>query len=369
MKKRIGKRMWKCLACLAAAAVVLAGGYAAYLSVEYTRIPDHMALEITEPQSRVLQAGEPYKATTWNVGFGAYDQDFSFFMDEGVMLDGTEVQGTMSRAANLETVERNTEQAISILQELDPDFILLQEVDTDSSRSYHVDQRALFCGAFPESASIFASNFHSGYLLYPVTKPHGSVESGLLTLSQYRVDAAVRRSYPVAEGFLEKFFDLDRCFTLLRLPVENGRELVLIHSHMSAYDEGGQIRRAQTELLCTVLNDEYQAGNYVIVGGDFNQSLGSMESVRPCRQQVPEWVHPFDASGLPDGFSVVQAENAADVPTCRSSDLPYVAGVNYTTVVDGFLVSENVTAEAVNLDTEFCCSDHNPVVLTFTLEP
>ena len=36
--------------------------------------------------------------------------------------------------------------------------------------------------------------------------------------------------------------------------------------------------------------------------------------------------------------------------------------------VDGFLVSDNVTAEsAAVIDTGFAWSDHNPVVMTFTL--
>ena len=41
--------------------------------------------------------------------------------------------------------------------------------------------------------------------------------------------------------------------------------------------------------------------------------------------------------------------------------------MNYTTVVDGFLVSDNVRAEAENIDTDFAYSDHNPVLLTFEL--
>ena len=55
------------------------------------------------------------------------------------------------------------------------------------------------------------------------------------------------------------------------------------------------------------------------------------------------------------------------MPTCRGADLPYTPGVNYTTVVDGFLVSDNVQARAENIDTWFAFSDHNPVKLTFTL--
>ena len=41
--------------------------------------------------------------------------------------------------------------------------------------------------------------------------------------------------------------------------------------------------------------------------------------------------------------------------------------MNYTTVVDGFLVSDNIQAKALNVDTDFAYSDHNPVKLEFEL--
>ena len=70
---------------------------------------------------------------------------------------------------------------------------------------------------------------------------------------------------------------------------------------------------------------------------------------------------------LADGIRMVRAENELDVPTCRGADIPYIKGVNYTTVVDGFLVSANIRATAENIDADFAYSDHNPVKLTFEL--
>lgn len=44
-------------------------------------------------------------------------------------------------------------------------------------------------------------------------------------------------------------------------------------------------------------------------------------------------------------------------------------GVTYTALTcDGFIVSGNVHAAATTVDTGFATSDHNPVLLTFTLE-
>ncbi|MFB0919759.1 MAG: endonuclease/exonuclease/phosphatase family protein [Oscillospiraceae bacterium] len=347
--------------------VLIVVGYVLYMQFNYYRIDDNTQLEINNPSAEVLQSGVSYKALTYNIGFGAYNHDFSFFMDSGTMLDGTKVQGTMSRAQSKDIEMANTDGALQVTQSQNADFYLMQEVDTKSTRSFKVNQRSILEQGFPDFGSVYAVNFHSSYMMYPLSEPHGSVLSGLLTMSRYSVDEAVRRSYPVDKSFFTKFFDLDRCFTLLRLPVDNGKELVLINSHMSAYDKGGTIRAEQLKLLNDVMAEEYAKGNYVIVGGDFNHALCDTISTFASQQLVPSWVFPLEKSDITKGFSVVKADNISDVPTCRSTDMPYEKGVNYAVVIDGFIVSDNVTASALNIDTDFEYSDHNPVLLTFSL--
>lgn len=366
--KRGWKRFVAVVGALLGAAVLAVGGYVLYMVVQYDRIPDHQPLAVENPQEAELRRGQAYTAATYNIGFGAYDPDFSFFMDTGTMKDGTPVQGKHGRAQSREIVLSNTQGAVDTLQGLDPDLCLLQEVDTDATRSFHIDQSQMVRQAFLQYGSVFASNFHSAYLAYPLQEMHGSVQAGLLTLSRYAVAQAERRSYPVDESFPTRFFDLDRCFSVQRLPVEGGGELVLINSHMSAYDAGGTVRAAQLELLGGVLREEREKGNYVIVGGDFNHALCGTVQAFASGQQVPDWVFEFSDSDLPEGFHVVEAENLTRVPTCRSSDMPYTPGLNYTAVLDGFIVSDNLTATAENIDTGFAYSDHNPVLLTFVLE-
>ena len=350
--------------------VVVVGGYIAYLMLTYNRIADGepVPIENNLPKTTVLAQGKQYSAATYNIGFGAYTPDYTFFMDEGIMADGTKTVGAHSVAVSKESVVACTEGVIDQMKSLDPDFILLQEVDTHSTRSYQVNQKEAFEQAFPNDASAFAVNFHSAFLAYPIPEMHGIVNAGLLNLTDVHVTSAERRSYPVDESFPTKFFDLDRCFLVEHIPVDNGHELVLINSHMSAYDEGGLIRAQQLELLCSVLEKETTEGDYVIVGGDWNHALAGSVDIYPSEQQVPPWVSVFDDSVLPKGFSVVAAENIADVPTCRGDDIPYEKGVTYTTTVDGFLVSDNVKATAQNIDAGFEFSDHNPVVLTFELK-
>lgn len=358
----------KILAGLLIVCAIGIAGYIVYMQMNYYRIEDHTALEAGNNQEQILKPGETYTAVTCNIGFGAYGPDYSFFMDTGEMEDGTRTAGKYGKAISRESVETNTKSAAKELEKLNADFMLLQEVDVDADRSYHVNQKEVMIKRFGDYGNVFANNFHSAYLFYPFSDPHGAVEAGLLNLSRYEIAEAERRSYPVDNSFVTKFTDLDRCFSVMRLPVEGGKQLVLINSHMSAYDKGGLIRAQQLELLNSVMEEEYQAGNYVIVGGDFNHALGKAAAEGfPSKQKYPAWVSILTQEEMAEGIRIVQAENELDVPTCRGADIPYTKGVNYTTVVDGFLASDNVKAAAENVDTDFGYSDHNPVLLRFEL--
>ncbi len=342
--------------------------YVIYMSINYYRIDDFQAIETNNQQSEILKLSEQYTALTYNIGFGAYNHEFSFFMDSGMMNDGTELVGTDSVAKSKETVLTNVNGSIDITKIENADFYLFQEVDTESTRSYNVNQHEMIKKAFSKHSSVYALNFHSSYMMYPFNAPHGIANSGLLTLSRFNITENIRRTYPIDESFFTKFFDLDRCFLVSRLPVENGKELIIVNSHMSAYDKGGLIREKQLELLNSFLEEEYRSGNYIIVGGDFNHDIAGMIEGFESQQKVPNWVFVLEQESIAKGFNIVKAENYKEVATCRSSDMPYVKGVNYTAVIDGFIVSDNIEAIAENIDADYKYSDHNPVKLSFKLK-
>ena len=339
--------------------------YVVYVAVQYYRIDDNQTLQIDGGQT-VAQAmtGERYSIVTYNIGFGAYSPEYSFFMDSGVMEDGTEVTGKYSKGLSEQDVQKNTDGAVSVLNEQNADFVFVQEADTGGDRSYHIDQvQAL--RAQLQGDMTYAENFHTAYLLYPFNDPHGKNNAGIVTFSKVKITSSVRRSYPVDTGFA-KFFDLDRCFSVNRISVQGGKELVLINSHMSAYDEGGTIRARQLEMLCGVMEEEYAKGNYVIVGGDFNHELADSFGTFPSTQKQPAWAYPLTNENLPEHFTIAASKEGTG--TCRAAEIPYTPGVNYLTVLDGFIVSDNVSVELVrNIDTGFAYSDHNPVRMEFVL--
>ncbi|MBQ2938802.1 MAG: endonuclease/exonuclease/phosphatase family protein [Clostridia bacterium] len=357
MKKR--KKRWLTLGGVLGALLLVVVGYASYVLFTYDRIEDNLPLQpVDTGDAAALAIGENYTAVIQNIGFGAYTPDFTFFMDGG----------TESWAESEQSVKACVNAAADKVQEYTPDFVLFQEVDTDSTRSYHIDQQKLLTDRFAAYGSVFAVNYHSAFLAYPFTQPHGASNSGLLTLSKYNVTSAVRRSLPISESF-SKFLDLDRCYTVSRIPVENGKELVLYNVHLSAYGGSDEIRTAQMTMLFEDMKAEYEKGNYCVCGGDFNHDFTGDSTQRLNGGQTVDfgWAQPFPADLLPEGITrCTDYQNLS--PTCRNCDIPYEEG-NFTIIVDGFLVSDNVEATAVeNVHTGFAYSDHNPVVLKFMLK-
>lgn len=59
---------------------------------------------------------------------------------------------------------------------------------------------------------------------------------------------------------------------------------------MSAYGNSDEIREGQIQMLTADMKKEYDAGNYVLCGGDFNHDLKAAEDDSAERES---WAYPF----------------------------------------------------------------------------
>lgn len=362
--------------------VILAvlGIYALYLILAYYRLPDELTLEVnkngresdsatddSDEDIKSVQGGSDgefrvrqdsvYRIMTYNIGFGAYLPDFSFFMDGG----------KSSWAKDEESVLATISAVGETVSGMNPDFILLQEIDRDGTRSYHVDELEILNRFFQGYYYDFAQNYDSPYLLFPLWEPHGTNVAGLATYSRGEIQDSVRRSLPVSES-LSKFMDLDRCYSISRIPVENGRLLCIYNIHMSAYGSNDALREGQLAMLYQDMTADYTAGNYVICGGDYNHNVKEEAAV-----DAPEWAYPFPRETIPEGFRMA-LDDAADADavahnSCRNANEPYQEGHTFTITLDGFIVSDNVkVADYQHVDLGYAYSDHDPVLMEFILE-
>ena len=306
----------------------------------------------------------------WNVGFGGLGKECNFFYDSGGFFTSG---GKMVRASR-KVVEKNVEGALQTLQTHDVDFYLLQEVDVKSRRSYRINQHEKYQDVLPDYAATMAVNYKVGRVPIPLLQPWGpmgKVHSGLGTYSRFQPTEATRYQFPGNYSWPMSIFQLDRCFSLHRFPTAWGKDLVVINTHNSAYDDGS-LKKQQMAYLQSFLIEEYEEkGNYVIVGGDWNQC--------PPNFKFDSFM---DEGGEEAGIGYSQINIANDyvpdgwqwgydprIPSNRKVKDNYVKGETFITLIDFYLTSPNIQLLAVRgVNQDFEYSDHQPILLQVRLK-
>ena len=350
------KRFLKVLLIIVLVIVAAAAGLIAWLSIAEYRPEAVEELNFTarDESAPALPQGESLTVLSWNIGYAGLGSNADFFMDGGENVKSSDRVQVESNLLNISQL---------LYGENAPDLILLQEVDTNSSRTYNIDQSACLAGA----NAAHALNYSCPFVPFPLP-PIGKVNSGVFTTTDYAIDRAERVSLPCPFSWPVSTANLKRCLLVSYLPIEGSdRQLVLVNLHLEAYDDGeGKI--AQTRQLNEFIQAEYEKGNYVIAGGDFNQIFPGSLEVYPNTH--PELWEPgvLTEDMLPVGWSYAYDLR---VPSCRLLNRPYDPEDTENTqhyVIDGFILSPNVTLESVEtLDEGFIASDHNPVLLRVTL--
>ena len=236
----------------------IVGGFLAYMTLTKEQPADVISLKAENNKERVLATGNEFKVTTFNIGYAGLDKDQDFFMDGG--------KG--SGSSSKEQTETNLKNMLSFLQNENSDFALLQEVDIKSLRSFDVNEHEFLKKGLPDYVSSFGKNYDTKWVPVPIINPMGYAEAGLSTFSKYTVQEAKRFQLPGMEPWPKRLFDLDRAIVEYKIPVNNGKHVRLVNLHLSAYDEGGKIRKQQVEYLKEYMNKHYENGDYVIMGGD-----------------------------------------------------------------------------------------------------
>ena len=351
------KKIIKALCIVLATVFLTVLAYLLYVVLSYHRVEDNLTLKIEGNATSTAPVDTELSLLTYNIGFGAYSADYSFFMDGG----------EHSRALSKDAVLKNTNGVLDVITDIQPDLILLQEVDTYGTRSYHVNQKNLIADKFDRFDSVFAENYDSPYFLYPLHEPIGANQSGILTLSRFNIESSIRISLPV-ENSLNKYFDLDRAYSVSVIKTENGKDLMLYNVHLSAYTSDGTIAEEQFKILSEDMSKQNEKGNYIIAAGDINKDmLGDSSKYFERSEGEYNWAAPFNDSLLPQGIKSYSGSNA---PTCRNADSAFRGdGTDFVLSVDGVLVSDNIDVLfCETVDTSFAHSDHNPVNLRFILK-
>jgi len=303
----------------------------------------------------VLNDSSSVSLLIWNIGYAGLDKDMDFFYEGGKQVRSTG-----------NSVIRNFTEIRSFLKANDSvDFIMLQEIDVRSKRSYKINEVMQISDDLADHKVFFGSNYNVFFVPVPFSEPMGKVNSGILSLTEYTPSQVERFSFPGQYVWPKRLFMLDRCFLVMHFPVSNGKELLVINTHNEAYDDGS-IRDAQMKYLKDFLQSEYEKGNYILVGGDWNQCPPEFKP-----QFNGEVFDSIDNKGIAGDYLPGDWKWIYDPaePTNRRVVNPYVKGTTPTTLIDFFLLSPNMVPENVKtIDLDFEYSDHQPVLLSVKLE-
>lgn len=328
----------------------------------YSIVTDYRP-DTTEDSLSLIRNGRGFdqektiEVTTFNIGYGGLDDKQDFFMEGG----------KSSRSESAAATRNNLKGVLDFMKAKKSDIYLLQEVDTKALRSFDIDESDLITSELRAYNASFAYNYKVKWVPLPLHMPMGGVESGMMTLSRGDFDNSKRYSLPGNPPVPQRYFDLKRCVMENTYKLSNGKKLIVMNVHLSAYDKGGKARTEQIDWLIDHIDKVYREENaYYIIGGDWNH-LMSQAIQDKIEGELPIWAVPLPEKLSNDtGFKVVCDES---VTSTRANDKPYVKGRNLETTVDGFLISPNLKVLSIKgTDLGYQHTDHNPVTIQLAFE-
>lgn len=323
-----------------------------YLTITDYRPEEKIVLEINNNVKKQIDINDEFTVLSWNIGYAGLGENEDFFMDGG----------TKSKPGSKKIVEDYLSGIVDTINQNDADCYMLQEVDINSAKTYRINELDAIRGNLPDYSYNYACNYRVAYVPAGMP-PMGKVETGQVTFNKYNTSEAYRYAFPGNYKWPVKVGMLDRCFSVSKISLTQiDKEIVLLNAHFSAYDDGS-LRLQQLAYAKQYLLDEYSKGNYVILGGDWNQTFECIDfSKFPLKNNGSLYTpYPIPNEWLDEEWQFGVSDNA---PTYRLLDTPYVPGVSQTGIIDGFVVSPNIEIQEVQvLDLEFKNSDHNPVYM------
>ncbi|MCG7625953.1 endonuclease/exonuclease/phosphatase family protein [Epibacterium sp. Ofav1-8] len=280
---------------------------------------------------------------TWNIGYAGMGRESDFVFD----------LGEQKRPLNAGLVDKNLSGILEQLSTMTADVLFLQEVAKPSYSTYQKDLLSPLRTTLLDHAYVFGADVDTRFVPPPL-----KVQVGNVIFSKLKIASAEWRALPLEPDFQLGLFRKNYRMHIVRLAGTEG--WTLINIHLSTFDgPENSVREKQVEALFEFAKQEYQLGRRVIIGGDWNLKLADTEFPSTTDDKYKFWIRDFPMSKIPDGWSLGVDP---DHPTVRTAYKPYVAGENYTLIIDGFLVSPNVKildTQTTNLGFED--TDHHPV--------
>lgn len=317
--------------------------------------PEKEQLVVSEPEkAKPAKHDSTFSFLIWNIGYAGLGAEMDFFYDGG--------KRTRADRSLHQRYHQGIEKFLKAHDSID--FLLLQEVDRHSRRTYYHNQVAALRNILPGYYSVFSKNYDVPFVPLPVFNPLGRVKAGMMTFSKHPADTAMRLSLPQIHPWPQKYFMLDRAVVVTKHALSQNQKLVVMNIHNSAYVDDKEALKEETGIIRKYAREQQQAGHVVVIGGDWNQNPPGFET--NASGAFFSLDHQLSDTLLGKRWKWAWSKNS---PTNRSLAEPYTSSTP-NTVIDFFAASPGLQVKEVRvLQMDFEFSDHEPVYLRVKLTP
>ncbi len=346
----------KTIALIIVLLLLLFGGFMVYITVN-DYYPQEIEILVIKGNNRdsIIKQRE-FTLMTWNIGYCGLGKEMDFFYEGGKQV-----------RPNFEEYQNYRNGIMNFISGNDTvDFWLFQEVDKNSKRSYYSNQENLIAEKLYYYNYIFGKNYDVKFVPVPLTSPMGKVVSGIMGFSVFRPEEAYKYAYPVISRWPNKLFMLDKCFILMRFKLPGDKNLVIINTHNSYYIQDDSLRLLELTVLKNRILSEYESGNYVVVGGDWNKLPQDFDKENNLiTEPIQNTFKSINKNFLPEEWYWAYGNK---YPTNRALNKKYEKGKTRVSIIDFFVVSPNIEViEVKTIPLGFENSDHQPVYLKIKL--
>ncbi|NCB01160.1 MAG: endonuclease/exonuclease/phosphatase family protein [Spirochaetia bacterium] len=305
----------------------------------FPKIEGKASSPIKEDSLRVL---------SWNIGYAGMGEDADFLFDNGSSI----------RPPSKQSVLNNLDGITSFLKENQSDVVMMQEIPYSSFTNYNTNVYPILKKEFDQYQWTYSNDLYTKGL-----PPFFRLKIGNSTASRIPIISSEAIALTREPGYFLYVFKKDYRMHITRIN-HSGVNWTLINIHLSAFDdETVSIRETQLKEIIEFAKKERDKGQHVIVGGDWNLELIDTDfGPYTTSEEDQFWIRPLPSFAQTSGFSWVADKNT---PSVRTAEKPYVKGENYTLVIDGFFISDNIKVlDVTTIDLNFQPTDHHPVMLT-----
>jgi endonuclease/exonuclease/phosphatase family metal-dependent hydrolase len=295
------------------------------------------------------KAGNEISISTWNLGYAGLGSASDFIKDGG----------TRMFPPSRDAVRGNLAGIVETASHLDVDVALFQEVAGDTPLNYWISVDRALARLMGDRQYWFRHDVSTWGVPRPLRLKHGSVIASRVTARRAEIAPLPQESDPML-GLVVRLYALQ---VVAVASTDGGPDWVIVNLHLSAFDDGAHLRLEQLRAVFDFAEAKYRLGNRVILGGDWNMILMHTDFESTTPDEFLDWIHDLPRDWVPEDWTI--AVDPAR-PTVRTLYKPYVPGENFTSIIDGFIVSPNVeVVEVETRETGFVHSNHAPVIARF----